>query len=123
MTYKKYLLFLAGVASGLLLGIFILKNYLYFYCDENFSSVYRININFASKLIEDGNYDGALGVLDGLRVAFYDQKRCGASDVGGILIGAGAQFFGGNMAKVNESYKLKEIDYLKNKVAQKKAAR
>jgi len=120
MPYKKCLFLLTWTISVLIISLLTFKNYLSFYCNENFAYVYLVNIFHASELIDSGDYDGALGMLDGLKNTYHEQKRCGASDVGSVLTGAAIQVLSGNSEMVNDSDRFREIEYLKRKAINRK---
>jgi len=85
-------------------------------------AIYLINIFHVSELIDNGDYDNALGILNGLKNTYHEQKRCGASDVGSILLGAAVQVSSGNSEMVNDFDKFREIEYLKRKAVNRKMA-
>jgi len=122
MIYKKFLLLFAGIISGLIFGFFIFKNYLYFHCDVNFEKIYIINVMRASELIDKGNYDDAIGMLNGLTDTYYEQKQCIGFDVTNILIGASIQISTGGQKMVSDLDRLKKIEYLKRQAIKKKVA-
>jgi len=117
---KKFLLLISGIISGFLLGLMVFGKYLPFYCSENFARIYTINKLHVSKLIDEGYYDHAIGVLKGIENTYYEQKECAGFDVWAILFGSMIHVTGGSFDAINDAFRLKEIELLRKKAMSKK---
>jgi len=117
---KKILLFISGIISGFLLGLMALGKCLPFYCGENFSRIYAINTLYASKLIDEGDYEHAIGILKGVENTYHEQKECVEFGAWSIMLGSVIHMTGGNFDAINDAFRLREIELLKKKAMDRK---